>query len=137
MNVYIYMFFRFCAFVVHIFEIYWQENTWRAGRCCYSSIKQCTRTNLPIFLCRANEIVIPEVRHSIFVQFLQYVYCDQVEITPDTAMELFQVFHNQTCLNESPPYHYYLVVRWYRRRIGLELKDWRKPVKVWCFKHCR
>jgi hypothetical protein len=39
---------------------------------------------------RANEIIIPDVRHSVFLQFLQFLYSDFVEITTDSAMEIFQ-----------------------------------------------
>jgi hypothetical protein len=39
---------------------------------------------------RSNEIIIPEVRHPIFLQFLEFVYTDSTDIDFDCAMELFQ-----------------------------------------------
>ena len=39
---------------------------------------------------RANEIIIPDVRHSVFLKFLEFLYTDHVDATTETAMELFQ-----------------------------------------------
>ena len=39
---------------------------------------------------RASEIKIPEIRHAIFLSFLEFVYTDHVDISYDSAMELFQ-----------------------------------------------
>jgi hypothetical protein len=39
---------------------------------------------------RASEIEIQDVRHSVFLQFLEFVYSDHVEITFESAMDLFQ-----------------------------------------------
>jgi leucine-zipper-like transcriptional regulator 1 len=39
---------------------------------------------------RATEIVIGDVRYAAFIQVLEYVYSDEVEVTPEIAMELFQ-----------------------------------------------
>lgn len=36
-------------------------------------------------------MVINDVKYSTFLLLLQYIYCDQVDITIDTAMDLFQV----------------------------------------------
>jgi hypothetical protein len=44
----------------------------------------------------AREIDIPDVRYNIFVQLLQYLYTDEVTITTETAMELFQVPGSKT-----------------------------------------
>lgn len=40
---------------------------------------------------RASEIVIPEVKHSIFLLLLEYIYTDEVDFSLDDAMDLFQV----------------------------------------------
>lgn len=42
-------------------------------------------------LYRASEIVIPDISHHTFTQLLEYLYTDDVYITMDTAMNLFQV----------------------------------------------
>lgn len=39
---------------------------------------------------RANEIVINDIRHPIFVLLLEYIYTDIVEVNLDVAMELFK-----------------------------------------------
>lgn len=39
---------------------------------------------------RAAEIVLPDVRHPIFLAMLEYLYTDQVNVPLDIAMELFQ-----------------------------------------------
>ena len=39
---------------------------------------------------RAREIVMPDVRHAIFLAVLEYLYTDEVEVPLDTTMELFQ-----------------------------------------------
>jgi hypothetical protein len=55
----------------------------------------------------AREIDIPDVRYNIFEQLLLYLYTDEVTITTETAMELFQVPGSQT-------WHVYiLVIRFY------------------------
>eukprot|EP00937_MAST-01D_sp_MAST-1D-sp2_P006180 g6180.t1 len=40
---------------------------------------------------REKEIVIPDVRHSIFLVLLEYLYTDAVEVPLEIAMELFEV----------------------------------------------
>lgn len=40
---------------------------------------------------RAREIVIPDVRHSIFLVLLEFLYTDNVEVPLNIAMELFEV----------------------------------------------
>lgn len=40
---------------------------------------------------RAESIAIPDVKHSTFLLLLEYLYTDAVNITVETAMELFQV----------------------------------------------
>ncbi len=40
---------------------------------------------------RASAIAIPDVKYATFVLLLEYLYTDDVQITIDTAMELFQV----------------------------------------------
>ncbi len=40
---------------------------------------------------RASSINIEDVKYSTFVLLLEYLYTDEVTITVDTAMELFQV----------------------------------------------
>jgi hypothetical protein len=40
---------------------------------------------------RASVIPIPDVKYSTFVLLMEYLYTDDVKITVDTAMELFQV----------------------------------------------
>lgn len=40
---------------------------------------------------RANAIPIKDVKYSTFVLLLEYLYTDEVNITVDTAMELFQL----------------------------------------------
>jgi adenine-specific DNA methylase len=44
-----------------------------------------------VFPLRAREIVINDVKYSTFLLLLQYIYCDQVDIAVETAMDLFQV----------------------------------------------
>ena len=39
---------------------------------------------------RASELVVEDVRHEIFVLFLEFLYSDEVEVTLRVAMELFQ-----------------------------------------------
>lgn len=39
---------------------------------------------------RENEIIIPDVRHGVFLQFLQFLYSDHVDVSMESAMELFQ-----------------------------------------------
>ena len=41
--------------------------------------------------CRASEVMLPDVRHPVFLALLEYLYTDQLEIPLDMAMELFQV----------------------------------------------
>ena len=40
---------------------------------------------------RAREIVLEDVGYGTFLLVLQFVYCDEVDIDVDTAMDLFQV----------------------------------------------
>lgn len=42
-------------------------------------------------LFRAREVVINDVKYATFLLLLQYIYCDEVDISIDTAMDLFQV----------------------------------------------
>ena len=44
-----------------------------------------------VFLERAREVTINDVSYGTFLLLLQYVYCDQVDIAVETAMDLFQV----------------------------------------------
>lgn len=39
---------------------------------------------------RATEIVLPHLRHQIFLAVLEYLYTDEVEVPLDETMELFQ-----------------------------------------------
>lgn len=39
---------------------------------------------------RLSEVVLPDVRHQIFLSLLEYVYTDTLDIQLDVAMELFQ-----------------------------------------------
>jgi hypothetical protein len=39
---------------------------------------------------RQSEVVIPDVRHSIFLALLEYLYTDAIEVPLDIAMELFE-----------------------------------------------
>jgi hypothetical protein len=39
---------------------------------------------------REREVVIPDVRHSIFLALLEYLYTDDLEVHLDAAMELFE-----------------------------------------------
>jgi hypothetical protein len=39
---------------------------------------------------RATEIALPDVRHKTFLQVLEYLYSDDVEITVESAMDLFE-----------------------------------------------
>jgi len=39
---------------------------------------------------RASELVVEDVRHDIFLLFLEFLYSDRVDVTLDVAMELFQ-----------------------------------------------
>jgi hypothetical protein len=40
---------------------------------------------------RAREVVINDVKYGTFLLLMQYIYCDEVDINTDTAMDLFQV----------------------------------------------
>lgn len=40
---------------------------------------------------RSTSISIQDVRHTIFLNLLEYLYTDDTQITLDNAMELFQV----------------------------------------------
>ncbi len=40
---------------------------------------------------RAEQIAIPDVKRTVFLLLLEYLYTDHVYITVDTAMDLFQV----------------------------------------------
>lgn len=50
-----------------------------------------------VIVCSAREIVINDVKYSTFLLLLQYIYCDQVDIAVETAMDLFQVCPAPRC----------------------------------------
>ncbi len=46
---------------------------------------------------RASEIAIPDVKHATFLLLLEYLYSDEVDVTVETAMDLFQVRLKTQC----------------------------------------
>ena len=63
----------------------------------------------PCYIClyRASEIVIPDISHHTFTQLLEYLYTDDVHITMDTAMNLFQVSSTMFQFIFIYIYHFY------------------------------
>ncbi|RYY83942.1 BTB/POZ domain-containing protein [archaeon] len=56
-----------------------------------------------------SSIPIPDVKHSVFVQVLEYLYTDEAVIQLDSAMELFELadrFGIERCAGPlTPPVH--------------------------------